>query len=581
MTVTSTKLTFFQRVFLEPANSTHRQYEALRAFFVEGFSSAHVAERFGYSPGSFRVLCHQFRKNPRRPFFLPPQKGPHTTPKADRMRGLIITLRKQNLSVTDISRALAKEGNKISSSYVTKILQLEGFAKLPRRRDHERLRTAGPDEADVANVQLLDFTPRTFRTRFGGLFLFMPFLAEIPFDRIMHEVGMPGSKMIPAGHAMRAVLALKLFGIARYSHIMSHVFDDGLALFSGLNASPKRQFLTEYSTRIHPASYPPLMKEWFNAVGKVGLKRGTSFDLDFHTIPYHGDDALVEKHYVSKRSRRQKGILAFLAQDADHRVFCYANANVRKKDQPDEILRFIDFWKSRTGRLPRELVFDSRLTTYRNLDAINKMGTQFITLRRRSPSLLRRLQAAPPSALKTIELRNVGRIYRNPKVLDQKVTLKGYHGLIRQMIITDLGHEDPTILITNQMRRSPADLVDRYAKRMIIENAIADGIDFFHMDALSSAVALNINCDLQLTLIGSSLYRLFAQKLGSQYENAKSRHIFNDFIDATARIHVSAQEIAVHFQRRTHDPFLRAAGFHDMTFPVPWLGGKLMRLVLG
>jgi len=38
----------------------------------------------------------------------------------------------------------------------------------------------------------------------------------------------------------------------------------------------------------------------------------------------------VEKHYLSKRSRRQKGILAFLAQDAQRRVFCYANAQVRK-----------------------------------------------------------------------------------------------------------------------------------------------------------------------------------------------------------------------------------------------------------
>ncbi len=82
--------------------------------------------------------------------------------------------------------------------------------------------------------------------------------------------------------------------------------------------------------------------------------------MDFNTPPFLGEDALAEQHYVSKRSRRQKGILAFLVQDADSRVFCYANADVRKSDQNDEILRFGDSWKERTGALPGELIFDSK-----------------------------------------------------------------------------------------------------------------------------------------------------------------------------------------------------------------------------
>ena len=186
--------------------------------------------------------------------------------------------------------------------------------------------------------------------------------------------------MIPAACAMRSLLALKLFGTARHSHVMSYVLDEGLALFAGLNVIPKRSFLTEYSCRIEPACYPRLMRRWFDAIGVWACDRGASFDLDFHTIPFHGEDALVEKHYVSKRSRRQKGILAFLAQDADTRVFCYANAELRKDQQNDEILRFVEFWKQRTGRLPEELIFDSKLTTYANLNELNRMGIQFITL---------------------------------------------------------------------------------------------------------------------------------------------------------------------------------------------------------
>ena len=281
------------------------------------------------------------------------------------------------------------------------------------------------------------------------------------------------------------------------------------------------------------------MRDWFDAVSRLGLNWGTSFDLDFHTIPFHGDDALVEKHYVSKRSRRQKGILAFLAQDADTRVFCYANGELRKNEQNDEILRFVEFWKQRTGRLPEELIFDSKLTTYANLGKLNRMGIQFITLRRRSKKLLDAIAQTPASAWRRIELENVARAYKTPRILDQRITLNDYDGPLRQLTVAELGHEEPTLLLTNQLSRSAAHLIGRYAQRMLIENNIEDGIDFFHMDALSSAVAMKVNCDLQLTLMASSLYRLLAVRIGNGYEVAKSRHLFRDFIDASAEVSIT------------------------------------------
>ena len=575
------KLTSTADFFLLPANSTHRQYEALRAYFVEGLPSAEAARRFGYSPGSFRVLCHAFRHQPHRDFFRPPRKGPTVAPKRDRLREQVVGLRKQNLSIYDISRALEQSGKRLSPAAVSLILQQEGFARLPRRRDEERPDAVRPSTAAVADVRELDLEPRRFRTRFGGLFLFLPSLAQIPFDPLLERIGFPGSKMIPAGHAMRALLALKLFGNARHSHVMSHVFDEGLALFAGLNVSPKRAFLTEYSTRIDPRCYPLLMQEWFDAVGNLGLERGISFDLDFHTIPYHGDDALVEKHYVSKRSRRQKGMLAFLAQDADTRVFCYANGELRKQAQNDEILRFVEFWKARTGHLPEELVFDSKLTTHANLNRLNELGIAFLTLRRRSKKMLGEIHQTPPSAWRRIELSGIARAYRTPKILDETIHLSDYQGSLRQLTVTDLGHEEPTLLITNQLKRSAAKLIGRYAQRMIIENGIADGIDFFHMDALSSAVAMKINCDLQLTLMASSLYRLLGARIGNGYERAKSRHIFRDFVDATAQVSIEEHAIEVRFQKRAHNPLLLAADFAKRDVPIPWLGNKRLRLTFG
>jgi transposase len=579
--MSNSALTKLTKIFLEPVNSTHRQYEALRAYYVEGLPSAEAAKRFGYTPGSFRVLCHEFAKNPQRQFFLTPAKGPQASPKVDKVREEVIALRKQNLSIYDISRTLEDAGNKLSPAAVSLILKEEGFARLPRRKDDERPPGTRPELSPVADVRRIDLSLRRFRTRFGGLFLFLPYLARIPFDQLVEEAGFPGSKMVPAGHAMRSLLALKLFGNARHSHVMSDVLDEGLALFAGLNRTPKRAFLTEYSCRIDPACYPRLLNLWFDAMGSLGLSLGNSFDLDFHTIPFHGEDALVEKHYVSKRSRRQKGILAFLAQDADSRVFCYANAEVRKSDQNDEILRFVDFWKERTGTLPGELIFDSKLTTYANLARLNLMGTAFITLRRRSKKLLSEIRNEPVSAWRRIELEAVSRAYRTPKILDRKITLSDYQGPIRQITITDLGHEEPTLLLTNQLKASPSKLVGRYARRMVIENGIQDSVDFFHMDALSSVAAMKVNCDVVLTVMASSLYRLLATQVAQGYETAKSKHVFRDLVNANAQVVIAQNDISIQLQKRAHNPFLIAAGFQKTDVAIPWLAQKRLRILLG
>jgi len=578
---TQEKLTNLARSFLESTNSTHRQYEALRAYFVDGLSNKEAARRFGYTEGSFRVLVHEFRKDPHRQFFLPPAKGPHRGTKKDKVREEVIALRKENLSIYDISTVLQTKGHRLSPVGVSTILKEEGFHKLPRRHDDERPPVTRATAGDVADTRQLNLSPRRVHTKFGGLFLFAPFIASIPFRQMLAEAEFPGSKMIPAENAMRSLLGLKLFGSARHSHVMSYVLDEGLALFGGLNVVPKRAFLTEYSSRIDPRCYPKLMRLWFDAMANLGLQQGVSFDLDFHTIPFHGEDALIEKHYVSKRSRRQKGILAFVAQDASTHVFCYGNCDLRKDEQNDEILNFVDFWDQRSGHLPKELIFDSKLTTYSNLNKLNQWGVDFITLRRRSRKMLQQIHTEPISAWRRIKLDGVSRVYKTPRILDRKITLRDYDGQIRQLVIADFGHEDPTFLITNQMTRSAPKLIQRYAQRMIIENNIADGIDFFHMDALSSAVAMKVNLDLQLTLMASSLYRLLGAKLGGGYTNAKSRHIFRDFVDATATLHISEKDILVRFQKRSHNPHLIAADYDKIDMQIPWLGGKRIQFVFG
>ena len=232
--------------FAQPSQPRQRMYEALRAYFLEDQPSQKVARNFGYSPGAFRVLCHQFRRDPDPQFFVTPSHGPRSQPKKSSARDLAVLLRKQNHSVYEIAQALKERQMALSPTAVRELLRAEGFAPLPRRLDEERPACIAPTVEPVADARAFSLVPGTqFVTRCGGLFLFLPELVRLQVDTLANAARLPGSAMIPPGHALRAALALKLWSIERKSHVMALVADPGLALFCGLNAIPKKSYLCE------------------------------------------------------------------------------------------------------------------------------------------------------------------------------------------------------------------------------------------------------------------------------------------------------------------------------------------------
>jgi transposase len=551
-------------------------YEALRAYFVEGRAAKEVARAFGYSVGSFHVLAHHFRREPDPVFFSSTRTGPRHQPKKSRARDMIIALRKQNHSVYEISETLKERSCPLSPTAVREVLKAEGFSPLPRRLDEERPRYPRPTIEPVADVRAFSLEPRSFTTRCGGLFLFIHDLVRLNLTSLTRAARLPGSQMIPAEHALRSCLALKLWSIERTSHVMAWVADQGLALFSGLNASPKKSYLAEYSSRLNHGKTTRLLAAWHEQLSPENLFDGESFNLDFHSVPYYGESPLAERHYVSARSRRQPSVLVFLAQDAYGRAFCYSNADLRKGEEPEEVFRFISFWKKTHGRLPQHLVFDSRLTTYENLARLDVMQIAFITLRRRSPALLKEIVLLPRSAWRTIELDIPTRKYRTPRVYEKEIHLAGRK--FRQLYIQDLGHEEPTILLTNQRRTPAKQLITRYAQRMLIENALSDAVRFFHMDALSSSVGLKVDFDMALLVVASGLYRLLARRMRG-YSDAQARQIFRDLVDMPADIKIEDSGVEVRFHRRAHLPIILASGLVDRPIPVPWWNGLPLRLI--
>ena len=329
------------------------------------------------------------------------------------------------------------------------------------------------------------------------------------------------------------------------------------------------------SDNFHGKHTSALLGAWHSAVlADQALFPARSFDLDFHSVPYHGAHPSIERHYVSKRSRRQPSVLVFLAQDADARAFCYADASLRKGEEPEAVFGFLDFWQRTHGALPAHVVFDSRLTTYAGLARLDSMGVTFITLRRRSPKILAEIRNLPVSAWRRIRLDVPTRKYQTPRVWEKMVTLAGCR--LRQLYILDLGHDQPTVLLTNDSR-TPKTLITRYAQRMLIENAISDAVRFFHIDALSSAVAMKVDFDMTLLVIANGLYRRLAQRMRG-YAECQARQIFRDLVDMPADVTITDSEVHVRFHRRAYLPIIAASGLLDQPVAVPWWNGLPLRM---
>src|SRR5262249_17536762 len=178
-----------------------------------------------------------------------------------------------------------------------------------------------PDKPPVADARCLSLAPgRCLRSRLAGVFLFLPLLARLPFDQVVGTAGYPGSKMIPASSALLSLLTLKLLDKERRSHVNDFSFDEALGLFCGLNVLPSQAFLTEYSYRTTRDHQRALLSGWVSALSGLLFPRANTFSLDFHPIPYRGDDAGLETHYVPLAGKAQPSVLSFFALEQESRV---------------------------------------------------------------------------------------------------------------------------------------------------------------------------------------------------------------------------------------------------------------------
>ncbi len=411
---------------------------------------------------------------------------------------------------------------------------------------------------------------RRLSTRLAGVFLFLPLLARLRFDRLVEQAGYPGSKMVPAAHALLSLLILKLLDKERRSHIDDFNFDPALGLFAGLNILPKKSFITEYSYRTERACQEHLLQAWVKGLWPIMFPEANTFSLDFHPIPYRGEPSGLENHFLPRRGVAGPSVLSFFALEQKSRILCYSNANLMRAEQHGEVLRFVEFWHAITGTDPQWLYFDSKVLDYPELSRVNQRGIHFVTIRRRGAAILRRLAALPTSEWNKAVIDTPKRRHQHIRFLEETVRLRGYEGTIRQIAVAGLGHDQPTLFLSNDFHETPRELIIRYAGRNRVEDGLGISVNFFHLDCLCSEVRLNVDLDAALTVLANGCYRWLASRLRG-YEKAAPKQIYRRFVEIAGGVEVQEDRIVVRFDKRSHNPILREAALDREATPVPWL----------
>jgi hypothetical protein len=427
----------------------------------------------------------------------------------------------------------------------------------------------------LPRAKIIDFDemPERSDTKLAGLLLAVPELVALDLPGLVAAAGYPGTRIIPAVSSVLSLLALKLVGTRRVSHVDDLAADPAAGLFAGLVALPKATALTTYSYRLAHERQRKFLAALDASMLTNGLADGGDFDLDFHAVMHWGEDAALEKHYVPRRSQRTRSVLTFFAQDAQTHNLVYANADVSKATQAREVLAFCDHWHALSGAEPTTLVLDQRVTTQDVLGELDARGIRFITLRMRSIALVRHIDTIDPSAWKTVNLDRDGG-YRKPQVVDEHATITGYPGTVRQLVMRGLGRDSATVIITNDRRSSAKQIIERYARRMTIEQRLAEAIRSFHLDALASAVPLNVDLDVVLSVLAGAVCASLRRRLGAGYTTATPDTLQRRFLHTGGTILNRGDRIIVRLNRRTYSPVLRTADIPDTT--IPWWGGRTL-----
>jgi transposase len=566
--------------FTEPSNPAHKQYLALRRFFVDGYTAEQVAKESGYSTSTVYSMVRDFKGHLRNdsedPFFRENKTGRKPISHKEEIEETVINLRKKYFSVPDIQVAMDAMGIRLAIYSIEKIITDAGFARLPRRDKQFKsdvISSYEPKLPAPVTCRLAPW-PDEFSSQLAGLLCVLPCVAKYGIDKIIGNSPYPETKEISRISSILSFVALKMSNAKRYSADDAWCMDRGMGLFAGLNVLPKAAWFSSYSSAItrdmNISFLKSLQSVWIN-----NSLLSDTVNLDFTTIPYWGDDDPFENNWSGKRGKALASIQAVLAQDPENGLLFYGDTTVRHNRQNDVVLEFLDFYHSdkKADKRLKYLVFDSKFTTYQNLSQLNDRDIKFITIRRRSKMLVERIQMIDASQWKRITVEKANGKGRAVTVCEERASIKDYDGIIRQVYIKDNGKLKPAIIMTNDFTIPLADLIRKYSRRWLVETEISEQIDFFHLNRNSSGIVVKVDFDLSMTILAHNLYRLFCKDFDG-YSHCGAQTIFEKFTSAPGQIHFDDKIVSVKLKRKRSLPILLERMNTSKDTSYSWLAGR-------
>lgn len=567
--------------FQAPTQTMQKQYECLRAFFVEKLPAADIAKLFGYKTSAVYSMIRDFKARHQAGtayeyFFQAPSKGRNPKQTTDDCREIIVLLRKKYLSVPDIKTILDAQGTPLSERHIYNLLRSEGFARLPRRDNQFKQTALSNVPIQAEKSTLLELETEEFNSQELGILLFLPYLKSYGIDKIIEQSNYPETKQLPRLNSILAFVGLKLLNVRRYTADDLWCMDRGAGLFAGLNVLPKAGWFTSYSSRITGKMNLDFLQRMHQCWCDHGMLSDTA-NLDFVSIPYWGEDTHLENNWSGTRHHALQSILAAIAHDPDTGIITYGDTKVRHKNESNVAVEFLDFYKQSSGQSLKYLVFDSKFTTYENLRKLDENDVKFITIRRRGKNIVDELDALPKSEWKPTRVPMAHGKTRMLNVNEQTVQIKKYGKEIRQIAITGHGKIKPALIITNDFEISQAEIIRKYAKRWLVEKTISEQTHFFHLNRLSSSMVIKVDFDLTISILAYNLYRLLAKDLPG-YENCCAQTIYEKFIVNEGVVSCDSKQIIVKLKKKRRLPMLLEAMETQLPLDIDWLNNRKLLL---
>lgn len=572
-----------KKYFSNPSGR-QKQYEALRAIFLDEISYKEVAKKFGYTVSTLYTLAAK-AKSGKLNLFPEVPIGPRKRSTPNNVVDKIIEYRKRDyLSTTDIHEKLKEQGIQITDRTVERILKDSGFGRLERRTNKERGVTSKkktiPNFSE--NIDFEKLEKFSVDCPVAGVFLFLPYIIKSGILEIVNKCELPGSSVIGNTQACLSMLLLKLIGNERLGNMDNYDHEPGLGIFAGLNILPKTTYMNTYSCRTSEALLNNFQKEILKKFMSSYSEYygGDYINLDFHSIPHYGEDNLnMERVWCGARNKTMKGANTVFAQDSKNNMILYTRADILRKEESVEIKKFIKYWKAVKGSDVEEtLVFDCNFSKYTVLDEITDEKVKFITLRKRNKKLIEDTLSLPEKEWKKIKLAIPKRKYTRVSLHESIINLPACRNDFRQIIVKDHGREKPTFIITNNKDLSPKKILEVYAKRWRIENKLSELVAFFNLNALTSPLMIRIHFDVLWTFIADTFYHILAKDL-RRFENHDSKTIFRKFINIPGKVVYDGVKFQIQMRKRAHTPIIKGIEKLNRPFKVPWLNNNEIEII--